>query len=91
MISAFLLREILNSLMLILKTPVLKIIFGVIYRPAECNNLHNIFSKVQHILHNISSEDKMRYAMGDFNINLLSIANSPISFLNIMYSFCFRQ
>ena len=68
-----------------------KTTIGVIYRPHNINILDNFFKNIQCILHNISSEIKTSYVMGDFNINLLSNTDLSIIFLNIMSSFCFRQ
>ena len=66
-------------------------IIGVIYKPPDINTLDNFFENIQRILHNITSENKTSYIIGDFNINLLSNTDLSINFLNIMSSFCFRQ
>ena len=68
-----------------------KTIIGVIYRPPDINIHDNFLENIQLTLHNIASESKTSYIMGDSHINLLDNTDLSINFLNIMFPPCLRQ
>ena len=83
LIHVFLLKEALNLFLFDIENTNKKTIIWVIYRPPDINTLDNFFEDNQCILHNITSENKTSYIMGDLNINLLSNTDSSINFDNI--------
>ena len=63
------------------------IIVGAIYRPPN-NELHKFNNQLNEVMSKLSSDNKIVYIMGDFNVNLPN-SDSPIAsseFLDIMYS-----